>query len=184
MPGGRSGQPRGGWGALPYAKPALEPDLNLTREDVLNMLGACPERVRDYVSGLDENRLAYRHGPAFPTLGELVVHVSDTGTAVDAALRLACLEGTSDVDVRSALEPPGEVGESSGPALARLADLGRIRRRTMDLLRGLTDSDWERPLSDPAVGEVSVLDFCRLVAAHEMGHLSQVRNLTSLLPDE
>src|ERR1700704_3954907 len=59
----------------------MEPDQTLEREDVLTMLGACPERVRDYVMGLDESRLAYRHGPAFPTLGELVLHVSETGSA-------------------------------------------------------------------------------------------------------
>jgi hypothetical protein len=53
----------------------------------------------------------------------------------------------------------------------------------MDLLRGLTAADWERVVVDPSIGEFTVLDFCRLVAQHEMGHLSQVRNLTSLLPD-
>jgi hypothetical protein len=161
----------------------LEPDQTLEREDVLTMLGACPERVRDYVTGLDENRLAYRHGPAFPTLRELVLHVSETGSAADAALRHACLDGASEVDARAALEPALEVAEAVAPALEKLADLGRVRRRTMDLLRGLTAADWERVVVDPSIGELTVLDFCRLVAQHEMGHLSQVRNLTSLLPD-
>jgi hypothetical protein len=161
----------------------MEADQTLEREDVLTMLGACPERVRDYVMGLDESRLAYRHGPAFPTLGELVAHVSETGSAADTALRHACLDGASEVDARSALEPPIEAGEGVAPALDKLADLGRVRRRTMDLLRGLTTADWERVVVDPSIGELTVLDFCRLVAQHEMGHLSQVRNLTSLLPD-
>jgi hypothetical protein len=161
----------------------MEPDQSLEREDVLTMLGACPERVRDYVMGLDESRLAYRHGPAFPTLRELVLHVSETGSAADTALRHACLDGASEVDARAALEPALEVAEAVAPALEKLADLGRVRRRTMDLLRGLTAADWERVVVDPSIGELTVLDFCRLVAQHEMGHLSQVRNLTSLLPD-
>jgi hypothetical protein len=161
----------------------LVPDQTLERDDVLTMLGAAPERVRDYVSGLDESRLAYRHGPAFPTLRELVLHVSETGTAVDAALRHACLDGAIEVDARAALEPPAEVQETTAPALEKLEDLGRVRRRTMDLLRGLRPEDWERVVNDPALGELTVLDFCRLVAAHEMSHLSQVRNLTALLPD-
>src|SRR6195256_144575 len=161
----------------------MEPDQTLEREAVLTMLGACPERVRDYVTGLDESRLAYRHGPAFPTLRELVLHVSETGSAVDTALRHACLDGASEVDARAALEPPIETLEGEAPALEKLADLGRVRRRTMDLLRGLTVADWERVVVDPSIGELTVLDFCRLVAQHEMGHLSQVRNLTSLLPD-
>lgn len=161
----------------------MEPDRTLEREDVLTMLGACPERVRDYVMGLDESRLAYRHGPAFPTLRELVHHVSETGSAADVALRHACLDGASEIDALAALEPPLEVSEATAPAFEKLADLGRVRRRTMDLLRGLTAADWERVVVDPSIGELTVLDFCRLVAQHEMGHLSQVRNLTSLLPD-
>ena len=161
----------------------MEADQTLEREDVLTMLSACPERVRDYVTGLDESRLAYRHGPAFPTLRELVLHVSETGSAADTALRHACLDGASEVDARAALEPPLEPPEGVAPALEKLADLGRVRRRTMDLLRGLTTADWERVVVAPSMGELTVLDFCRLVAQHEMGHLSQVRNLTSLLPD-
>jgi hypothetical protein len=161
----------------------MVPDQTLERDDVLTMLGAAPERVRDYVAGLDESRLAYRHGPAFPTLRELVLHVSETGAAADAALRHACLDGAVEVDARAALEPPIEVQETTAPALERLEDLGRVRRRTMDLLRGLTPEDWERVVSDPAMGELTVLDFCRMVASHEMSHLSQVRNLTALLPD-
>ena len=161
----------------------MEPDQSLARDDVLTMLGACPERVRDYVGGLDESRLGYRHAPAFPTLRELVMHVSDTGSAADAVLRQALLEGASEVDARSALEPVGDGQEAAQPVRERLEDLGRLRRRTMDLLRGLTPDDWERVVVDPAFGEMTILDFCRLVAAHEMSHLSQVRNLTALLPD-
>src|SRR6202165_1998887 len=103
----------------------MEPDQTLEREDVLTMLGACPERVRDYVAGLDESRLAYRHGPAFQTLGELVLHVSETGSAADTALRHACLDGAPEVAARAALEPSIESPETVAPALERLEDLGR-----------------------------------------------------------
>jgi hypothetical protein len=161
----------------------MEADQSLQREDVLTMLGACPERVRDYVAGLDESRLAYRHAPAFQTLGELVLHVSETGSAADVALRHACVDGATEVDARAALEPPTDAPDTSGRPLEKLEDLGRLRRRTMDLLRGLTAEDWDRVVVDPALGELTVLDFCRLVATHEMAHLSQVRNLTALLPD-
>jgi len=160
----------------------VEPDPNLGREDVLTMLGASPERVRDYVLGLDENRLDYRHGPAFPTLKEVVVHVCDAGTAADAALRHACLDGATEVAARAALETTAEP-DVSVAADARLEDLSRVRRRTVDLLRGLTDQQWGQRFTDDLLGEIDILDFCRLIAAHEMGHLSQVRNLIALLPE-
>ena len=161
----------------------MEPDQRLSRDDVLTMLGACPERVRDCVLGIDTPRLSYRHGPAFPTIEEMVAHLSDAGAAFEAALRHSVQEGAEDVDIKGALEA-GSIADESRPAADRLDDLGRLRRRTMDLLRGLPEADWEgRILHDQHFGDLSLLDFCRLVAAHEMSHLSQVRNLTSLLPE-
>lgn len=162
---------------------AVEPDQGLSRDDVLTMLGACPERVRDNVLGVDAHRLGYRHGPAFPTLNELVAHLCDAGIAFEAALRHALTEGAPEVDLRAALEGPS-ISDDSTSTADRLEDLGRLRRRTMDLLRGLPADNWEGTvLRDPHFGEVSLLDFARLVAKHEMSHLSQVRNLTSLLPE-
>ena len=147
------------------------------------MLGAVPERVRDNVLGVDAHRLGYRHGPAFPTLNELVAHLCDAGAAFEAALRHGLLEGADEVDLRTALEGLSTQDDST-PAADRLEDLGRQRRRTMDVLRGLPEEDWEgKILCDIDFGDFSLLDFCRLVAKHEMSHLSQVRNLTSLLPE-
>ena len=64
------------------------------------------------------------------------------------------------------------------------AIFGRVRRRSLDLLRGLPASDWERELVDPAQGRLTVLELCEQVMRHELGHLSQVRNLLTLLPDQ
>jgi len=113
----------------------------------------------------------------------LAAHLSDSGAAFEAALRHSVQEGAEEVDLKGALEASADSDESR-PAADRLDDLGRLRRRTMDLLRGLPEEDWERRiLHDPHFGDLSLIDFCRLVAAHEMSHLSQVRNLTSLLPE-
>ena len=43
--------------------------------DVVLLMGSVPERISDLVYGLDETRLRYRHGPAFPTLGGLIGHL-------------------------------------------------------------------------------------------------------------
>lgn len=153
------------------ADQTLEPDA------VLRLLSGAPERVRDYIAGLDDQRLEYRHGPAFPTLKEVVLHVADAGIAADEVIRHACVDGGPTPDPGPALEPVGEP-DPTVDALERLDDLARNRRRTMDVLRGIEEAGWEQD-----VGSHSLLDFCRLVAAHEMGHLAQVRNLTSLLPD-
>jgi hypothetical protein len=158
------------------------PSGELSRDDVLVLLGSCPERVSDIVAGLDEARLRYRHGPAFPTLKEVIWHLATAGSAVDAVLRHAHLDHVDEADVQAAIDP-AERGDSAVPADDLLHDFQRVRRRTMDLLRGFSDGDWKRALHDPRLGEVTLLDICRRIVGHEMGHLTQLRNLIALVPE-
>ena len=155
----------------------------LAREDVIVLLGIVPERVGDLVSGLDEPRLNYRHGPAFPTLKEVVGHLSDAGAVVDSLLRRAYLDAQRDLPVRASIDPTHEPDLS--PSLAELMEgFGRVRRRTVDLLRGLAPADWLRVVVDPLQGELTLLAVCELIAQHELAHLSQLRNLIALLPED
>ena len=64
-----------------------------------------------------------------------------------------------------------------------LEDFARVRRRTVDLLHGWGNAEWERLITDPKEGEMTLLDVCRLVARHEMSHIAQLRNLIALLPE-
>jgi hypothetical protein len=154
----------------------------LSPEDVLLLLGACPERVTDIASGLDEARLRYRHGPAFPTLREVIAHLVAAGVAVDALLRRAHLDHLQEADVRAAIDPPSEPADAA-TAEDVLGDYVRVRRRTIDLLRGWGEAEWKRTLRDSKLGEITLLEVARLAAAHEVGHLTQLRNLIALVPE-
>jgi len=154
----------------------------LNREEVVVLLSVVPERVGDLVSGLDEPRLGYRHGPAFPTLKEVVGHLSSAGSTVDALLRRAYLDGQRELPVRASIDPTHEPDLS--PAVDELLQgFGRVRRRTVDLLRGLPAPDWRRVVLDPQQGELTLLEVCEQVTQHEFAHLSQLRNLIALLPE-
>ena len=155
----------------------------LAREDVVVLLGVVPERVGDLVSGLDEPRLTYRHAPAFPTLKEVVGHLSDSGAVVDSLLRRAYLDGQRELSVRASIDPTHELDLSQSIA-ELLEGFGRVRRRTVDLLRGLAPSDWQQVVVDPQQGELTLLAVCELVTQHELAHLSQLRNLIALLPED
>jgi len=152
------------------------------REDVLMLLGVVPERVGDLVSGLDEPRLAYRHAPAFPTLKEVIGHLSDAGVAIDGLLRRAYLDDQRELPVRASIDPT-HAPDLSPPLSELLEGFGRVRRRTVDLLKGLGAPDWQRVVVDPQQGELTLLDVCAQVAQHELAHLSQLRNLIALLPE-
>jgi hypothetical protein len=160
-----------------------DPNDELSGEDVLLLLAACPERVTDIAAGLDEARLRYRHGPAFPTLKEVIIHLSTAGVAVDALLRRAHLDHAEEADVLGAIDPPNGPLDSEPAPEELLADYVRVRRRTIDLLRGWSESEWSRTLRDPKLGQLTLLDLGRKVAAHEVGHLTQLRNLIALVPE-
>jgi hypothetical protein len=160
----------------------MELEEEMSPADVVLLMSSVPERIGDLVYGLDESRLRYRHGPAFPTLGGLLGHVLDSGSKVDALLRHAHLDGLSTADVRATIDP-GHDFELERPLQEALEDFSRVRRRTVDLLHGWGTNEWDRKLTDPRGGDVSLLDLCRLVARHEMSHIAQIRNLTVLLPE-
>src|SRR5690242_2115658 len=164
----------------------MELQEELSTGDVVLLLGSVPERTSDLVYWLDEARLRYRHGPAFPTLGSLIAHLVDAAPRVDGLLRHAHLDGQTTADVRAAIDPgpPGEpIAELARPLQEALEDFARVRRRTVDLLHGWGKTEWDRVITDPRGGEMTLLDVCRLVARHEMGHIAQVRNLSALLPE-
>lgn len=154
----------------------------MTAEDAIVLLSTVPERVSDLVQGLDEQRLQYRHGPAFPTLKQVIGHLCEAGAAVDALLRHAYLDGARELPLRATIDPDHEPDIS--PPLPELIErFGRVRRRSVDLLRGVTAAEWQRVVSDPLQGELTMLDVCAEVAEHELAHLAQLRNLIALLPE-
>ena len=160
----------------------MELQEEMSTTDVVLLLSSVPERTSDLVYWLDEARLRYRHGPAFPTLGSLIAHLVDAAPRVDGLLRHAHLDGQTTADVRAAIDP-GHDAELTRPLQEALEDFARVRRRTVDLLHGWGKAEWDRVISDPRGGEMTLLEVCRLVARHEMSHVAQVRNLSALLPE-
>ena len=160
----------------------MELQEELTPADTVLLMSSVPERISDLVYGLDEARLRYRHGPAFPTLGGLIAHLLDSGSKVDTLLRRAHLEGIGTADVGGAIDP-SQAQELDRPLQEAVEDFARVRRRTVDLLHGWGKNEWERIVTDPRSGDISLLDICRRVTRHEMAHIVQIRNLTALLPE-
>ncbi len=160
-----------------------EPVHEVRPDDYVVMLAQVPERVADIALSLDENRLRYRHGPAFPTLQELVAHMARSGQAVDALLRAVCIDGRRDLDLRAAMDPPPAEDGGEASAAGLMESLMRDRRRTVDLLRGLTDEQWAQPVQDARLGELSLLEVCDATGRHEAGHVTQLRNLIAVLPE-
>src|SRR5690349_17284803 len=138
----------------------MELQEEMSTADVVLLLSSVPERTSDLEYWLDEARLRYRHGPAFPTLGNLIAHLLDGAPRVAGRLRHAHLDGRTRADVRAAIDrgAPGEaVAEVARPLQEALEDFARVRRRTVDLLPGWGKTEWDRVSADPRGGEMTLL---------------------------
>src|SRR5437588_10686808 len=150
----------------------------MSTSDVVLLLGSVPERTSDLVYWLDETRLRYRHGPAFPALGGLIAHLVEAAPKVDALLRHAHLDGQTTADVRAAIDPSHDQ-ELTRPLQEALEDFSRVRRRTVDLLHGWGKAEWDRTVSDPRGGQMTLLDVRPLVAQPAIGRVPQLRHLSA-----
>src|SRR5438445_10955187 len=115
----------------------------MTTSDVVLLLSSVPERTSDLVYWLDEARLRYRHGPAFPTLGGLIAHLVDAAPKVDALLRHSHLDGQTTAEIRTAIDPAHDQ-ELTRPLQEALEDYARVRRRPVHRLHGWGKADWTR----------------------------------------
>lgn len=157
-------------------------EINPRSDDVVALLACVPERIGDLIAILDDPRLDHRHAPAFPTLREVVAHLCQAGAEVDGLLRRAYLDHQRELAVRASIDPTLDTALTT-PLAEQLQRFARVRRRTVDLLRGLSEPDWRQAVVDPQQGELTLLQVCSQVAQHELAHLSQLRNLTALLPE-
>lgn len=159
----------------------MSDDAGPDRNDLCAVLATVPERASDIATELDGSGLAYRHGPSFPTVGEIVSHLCESGSAIDTVLRPVAIEGAREVRLRAALET--ERDAELLPALeTQLEDFARVRRRTVDVLHAMPTEFWDREVFDPATGRLTMREAVGSVVRHELGHLSQLQSLVALLP--
>lgn len=155
------------------------------------MVASIPERLASYLIGLHQDQLAYRHGPAFPTIAELVMHFTESGEAFDRLLTEALAEDPKQLSVPvtdsgSILNAAVAIGSRAVDPDAIVEGLNRYaasRRELAELIRQADEATWQRPVHDAFLGEVTPQQLVGRLAQHEMGHISQLRNLIACLPE-
>ncbi len=150
----------------------------MRREQAIHFLGALPNRVTEVITGLSSDQLGYRHGPAFSTMTEVIAHLRSEADSTDAAIRRICSEDAPEIDWEIPVVAPTESIEIK----VLVDDIGRFRRRTVDLLRNLDRSYWERTATVNGQGQLTLIELCSRIAVHGLGHVSQLRNLAALVP--
>jgi hypothetical protein len=121
-----------------------------------------------------EAALAWRPGAGKWSVHEVVVHCADSET--NAALRIRTLIAEKEPLVvgydqdawARVLDYPAQPLEDS------LVATSAARRRTVPLLRRLTDAEWAKEGRHTESGRYTAEDWLRIYAAHLEGHAKQI----------
>jgi hypothetical protein len=137
--------------------------------------------LESYVWDLDEETLRRRPGPDEWCLLELLGHLRDCerrylerleAMAFQREPRISAFDTEStEPDVPYALLDPDET----------LADFDSLRRRTLQLLRSLSEADWERTGLHPYLGPITITRVVREMSEHDLAHLWQARRIVEAL---
>ena len=150
------------------------------RERLIEQYARGPQRLRDALAAAPAEMRRWRPGEGRWSVHEVIVHCADSET--NAALRIRYLLAERE---------PLIVGYDQA-AWARVFDYHAqsmedafaatelARRRTVPLLRSLTDEQWARRGRHTESGPYGAEDWLRLYAVHLEGHAGQIeRNLAA-----
>lgn len=144
------------------------------RDRRIETIAALPAKLRAAVKGLSEAQLntPYREGGW--TIRQVVHHVPDSHMQSYGRFKFALTED------EPAIKPYDEAAwaklpDSYGPVEPSLALLAALHVRWADLLRSLTDEQWQRNFLHPEQGPVSLEKALALYAWHGEHHLAHVQ---------
>jgi DinB family protein len=142
---------------------------------MIEKLAAMPERVRALVEGICETELSRKPAPDVFSLRENVLHLRDIDVEgyEKRIARMLAEENPflPDVDGGKLAE---ERDYNNQPLLPALEAFAQSRARSIDRLAG---ADLERVGEMEGVGAVTVARLLQLWAAHDAGHLADIKAL-------
>jgi uncharacterized damage-inducible protein DinB len=147
------------------------------REELIDRIAAQPDRLREAVTGLDDEQLDTPYRPGGWTVRQVAHHVPDSHMNALTRLKLALTEEVPtirpyDEDAWAKLEDVRLT-----PISVSLDLLDALHRRWVMLLRSLTPEQFGRSFRHPEIGDVSLDKMLALYAWHGDHHVGHVTSL-------
>lgn len=154
----------------------------MTREELLQSLGATPNRVAELVRDLSLTQLARRPKEGEWSMGEILNHLLLGERDVILPRLRRMLAEASPVFASSA---SSRTGFAADPAVrdfgSDLAAFRRVREETLAFLEVLKDSDWQRSGTTPTRGTLTIEAYARYLAEHDREHVAQIESTRALV---
>jgi uncharacterized damage-inducible protein DinB len=148
-----------------------------SRPRLIDEMAATPSLLREAIEGLDDRQLDTPYRPGGWTVRQVVHHVPDSHMNSYMRFRLALTE------TDPAIKPYDEAkwaelhDARTLPPAASLALLHNLHVRWVELLRNMTDSEFERTFRHPQIGQVRLDTNMALYAWHGRHHTAHITGL-------
>jgi uncharacterized damage-inducible protein DinB len=165
---------------LRYPIGRFKPEATLTparREELIGIVARTPQKLQEAVRGLSLEQLDTPYRPGGWTVRQVVHHLPDSHLNSYIRFKLALTEE------RPTIKPYEEdrwaelADTFNTPIEVSLTLLESLHVRWVNLLRSLSDTDWQRTLFHPQNGEMTLSRVLDLYAWHGPHHVAQVTAL-------
>jgi uncharacterized damage-inducible protein DinB len=147
------------------------------RERAIETIAATPARMREAVRGLTAAQIETPYRPGGWTVRQLVHHVPDSHLNAYVRFKLALTEDSPTIKPYDEARWAQLSDTAVVPIETSLTLLDAVHERWVALLRGMTASDFERPLVHPETGRQSLDQMLALYAWHGPHHVAHVTAL-------
>lgn len=147
------------------------------RHTAIDALAAAPRLLRDAVSGLTDTQLDTPYRPGGWTVRQLVHHVADSHMNAYIRFRLALTEENPIIKPYEEAKWAELADARTLPIDVSLTLLDAMHERLVTLLRGTTDDAFQRTLSHPENGPMTVDTLLGIYSWHGRHHVAHVTAL-------
>jgi hypothetical protein len=148
---------------------------------LLPVLEYGPEIVRRLVMQMEPSRLDEPTSPDRFSSREVIAHLADWEPILLARMHKAIESPGAVIEAYDEGEMAVTHGYSRSNIQEQLASFASHRHATAEFLRGLADEDWDKAVTHPERGLMTLRDQANMLLGHDLYHIEQ---LTSLIGDK
>ncbi|MEQ1764470.1 MAG: YfiT family bacillithiol transferase [Pyrinomonadaceae bacterium] len=152
----------------------FDPAAYASREANIDSLANLPANLRTVVDGLSDEQLDTPYRPEGWTLRQTVHHIADSHINTLTRFKLALTEDTPPTIKPYHEERWAELADSKLPVEVSLAIIDGIHSRLVEMLRSLSDAEFQKEFIHPETGPWTIEKATALYAWHSKHHTAHV----------
>lgn len=154
--------------------PSISPG---NRAALIDEIERVPVNLRRAVAGLTDAQLDTPYRDGGWTLRQVVHHLPDSHMNAYCRFKLALTEDQPHIKTYQEQLWAGLADSTTTPIEVSLTLVDALHRRMVDLLRAMSDADFERKLDHPEWGIISLGTLLGMYAWHGQHHIAHITSL-------